>query len=255
MVLFLKVVNIFGIIPKSIDIILYCSQGANFYLQNKFICNIIDKESQANKLAVHNKEDFMKKRIVILCAGVLSLAMVCGCGSAKSDENAATATPETTQEVTETSEDTETQETEESTGTDEETTDTTETTTEEESTSEEAESQEEAETVEAAAEEGFSSVMTEIYGLHADSENIEAAAENLKNYAFENGAPSSSSAFEVMANDWFDTMKDTEGKDIRAEFGEAFTTVTSAAQEMDENLEYDAAYLNVINGIQAAIGE
>ena len=58
-----------------------------------------------------------------------------------------------------------------------------------------------------------------------------------------------------MANDWFDTMKNTEGNDIRSEFRESFDTVTSTAQNMDENLEFDVLYQNVINGISAAIGE
>ena len=50
-------------------------------------------------------------------------------------------------------------------------------------------------------------------------------------------------------------MQDTEGKDVRSEFSGSFQIVTSTAQKMDENLEYDAAYLNVVNGILAAIGE
>lgn len=211
----------------------------------------------------------MKKRNMILCMGILSMAMCCGCGTTTQNEDATTATPEATQEVTETLEATETpeatdaettQETQEGTIADEETTNTTESTNEEESTSEETEIQEEqtetADTnADADTEIDFSSLMTSIYEVNADSTNVETVAENLKNYAFAEGAPSSSSAFESMANDWFDTMKDTEGKDIRSEFNECFTTVTSTAQEMDESLEYDVAYLNVINGILAAIGE
>ena len=77
----------------------------------------------------------------------------------------------------------------------------------------------------------------------------------MKTYSFNYGAPSSSPIFESMANDWFDTMKNEEGKDIRSEFRGCFDTVTSTAQKMDETLEFDVAYLNVINGISAAIGE
>ena len=97
--------------------------------------------------------------------------------------------------------------------------------------------------------------MTEIYGVSTDAASAEAVAEKFKNYAFTYGAPSSSTAFETMANDWFQTMEETEGKDIRSEFNGCFETVTSAAQEMDVTLEYDVAYLNVVNGILAAIGE
>ena len=77
----------------------------------------------------------------------------------------------------------------------------------------------------------------------------------MKTYSFNYGAPSSSPIFEEMANDWFDTMKNAEGKHIRSEIRKCFDTVTSTAASMDENLEFDVAYLNVINGISAAIGE
>ena len=97
--------------------------------------------------------------------------------------------------------------------------------------------------------------MTEIYGVSTDAASAEEVAEKFKNYAFTYGAPSSSTAFETMANDWFQTMEETEGKDIRSEFNGCFETVTSTAQEMDVTLEYDVAYLNVVNGILAAIGE
>ena len=51
------------------------------------------------------------------------------------------------------------------------------------------------------------------------------------------------------------TMEATEGKDIRGEFSETFNNVTTTAQSKDETLEYDVAYLNVVNGILAAIGD
>ena len=105
------------------------------------------------------------------------------------------------------------------------------------------------------AQTAFSSLMTEIYEVKNDSASAETVAENLKNYAFTYGAPSSSSAFESLANDWFLAIEETEGSDVRSEFSECFNTVTSTAKEMDETLEYDAAYTNVVNGILGAIGE
>ena len=175
------------------------------------------------------KENFMKKKNVILCAGILSMAMLGGCGGTTPEENNTVVTH--TQEVKDTTE--------------------TEKPTETEDATETPESTESG--VDSNAE--FSSIMTEIYGVSTDAASAEAVAEKFKNYAFTYGAPSSSTAFETMANDWFQTMEETEGKDIRSEFNGCFETVTSAAQEMDVTLEYDVAYLNVVNGILAAIGE
>ena len=169
------------------------------------------------------KENFMKKKNVILCAGILSMAMLGGCGGTTPEENNTVVT--NTQEVKDTTETEKPTETPESTESG----------------------------VDSNAE--FSSIMTEIYGVSTDAASAEEVAEKFKNYAFTYGAPSSSTAFETMANDWFQTMEETEGKDIRSEFNGCFETVTSTAQEMDVTLEYDVAYLNVVNGILAAIGE
>ena len=165
----------------------------------------------------------MRKKNLILCAGILSMAMLGGCGGTTPEENNTVVTH--TQEVKDTTETEKPTETPESTETG----------------------------VDSNAE--FSSIMTEIYGVSTDAASAEAVAEKFKNYAFTYGAPSSSTAFETMANDWFQTMEETEGKDIRSEFNGCFETVTSTAQEMDVTLEYDVAYLNVVNGILAAIGE
>ena len=206
----------------------------------------------------------MKKRNIILCAGVLSMAMLCGCESNNQTENTAKVTAEATQEVTDTEttpEVTEAVATPEATDTiieDEGKETTAESNTVVEQDSEKTEIQEEntetADTnVDSYAE--LSSLMTAIYAVGEDSTSVETAAENLKTYAFNYGAPSSSANYESMANDWFDSMQSTEGTDIRSEFRKCFDTVTLAAQEADENLEFDVAYQNVINGISAAIGE
>ena len=187
------------------------------------------------------KENFMKKKNVILCAGILSMAMLGGCGGTTPEENNTVVT--NTQEVKDTTETEKPTETEDATETPE--------STELEDATETPESTETG--VDSNAE--FSSIMTEIYGVSTDAASAEAVAEKFKNYAFTYGAPSSSTAFETMANDWFQTMEETEGKDIRSEFNGCFETVTSTAQEMDVTLEYDVAYLNVVNGILAAIGE
>lgn len=199
----------------------------------------------------------MRKKNIILCAGLLSMAMLCGCGEKSQKETTTDVTAEATQEATETTDETastpeatdaSTQDTEEET--------TTETTPVEEEVSEGTEVQEEnAEDTITDSYAALSSLMTAIYGVDESSTNAETVAEELKTYAFTYGAPSSSTAYESMANDWFDTMKETEGKDIRSEFRKCFDTVTSTAASMDENLEFDVAYLNVINGISAAIGE
>ena len=97
--------------------------------------------------------------------------------------------------------------------------------------------------------------MMEIYGVKTDSASAETVAENLKNYAFTYGQPSSSSAFETLADDWFLAMEETEGNEVRSEFSKCFQTVTSTAQKMDETLESDLAYTNVVEGILRAIGE
>lgn len=197
----------------------------------------------------------MKKKNIILCAGVLSLTMMCGCGENTQNETSANVTTEVTQEVTET---VDTPETTDTIIADDETKTTTESNTVDEYDSEQPEIQEEntetADTnVDSYAE--LSSLMTAIYAVGEDSTSVETAAENLKTYAFNYGAPSSSANYESMANDWFDSMQSTEGTDIRSEFRKCFDTVTLAAQEADENLEFDVAYQNVINGISAAIGE
>ena len=164
----------------------------------------------------------MKKKNIILCAGILSMAILGGCGGTTPEENSTAITQEKTTDTEATTEATTTQETTE-TG------------------------------VDSNAE--FSSLMTEIYGVSTDAASAETVAEKFKDFAFTNGAQSSSTTFETMANDWFQTMEETEGKDIRSEFNGCFETVTSTAQEMDVTLEYDVAYLNVVNGILAAIGE
>ena len=198
----------------------------------------------------------MKKKSIILCAGVLSMAMLCGCGENSQKENTANVTAEATPEVTETVTTTEAADTSIE---DEENNTTTESSTVEEQASDKTEVQEEStentETADTDSYAEFSSLMAAIYEVDENSANAETVAENLKTYAFSYGEPSSSSAFETMANDWFDTMKNEEGKDIRSEFRGCFDTVTSTAQKMDETLEFDVAYLNVINGISAAIGE
>ena len=204
----------------------------------------------------------MKKRNIILCAGVLSMAMLCGCESNNQTENTAKVTAEATQEVTDTEttlEVTEAVATPEATDAiieDEGKETTAESNTVVEQDSEKTEIQEEnTETADVDSQVTFSSLMTAIYEVDTSNIGAETVAEELKTYAFTNGEPSSSPIFEEMANDWFDTMKNAEGKDIRSEFRKCFDTVTTTAQKMDETLEYDVAYLNVINGISAAIGE
>lgn len=205
----------------------------------------------------------MKKKNIILCAGVLSIAMLCGCEVTIKNENPTDVTAEATQEAVETPEVTETVTTPEATQTfieDEEQITTAEANNIEEYTSEEN-TLEEIATQEGMEEEADShadlaSLMAAIYEVDTNSTDVESIAKQLKDYAFTYGAPSTSSVFESMANDWFDTMKATEGKDIRSEFSECFNTVTSTAQQMDEDLEFDVSYLNVINGIiYAAMGE
>lgn len=204
----------------------------------------------------------MKKKNIVLCAGVLSMAMLCGCEVTIQNENPTNVTAEATQEAVETSEVTETETTPEAAETiieDEEKTTTAESNNEEDYTSEDY-SSEEIETQEETEEDGDSyadlaSLMTAIYEVDTNSTDVESIAEQLKDYSFTYGAPSTSSVFESMANDWFDTMEDVEGTDIRSEFSECFNTVTLTAQNMDEDLEFDLSYLNVINGISAAIGE
>lgn len=200
----------------------------------------------------------MKKKNIILCAGVLSIAMLCGCEVTIKNENPTDVTAEATQEAVETPEVTETVTTPEATQTfieDEEQITTAESNniedynyTAEEYASEEITTQEDMEE-ETDSYADFASLMTAIYEVDTNSTDVESIAKQLKDYAFTYGAPSTSSVFESMANDWFDTMKATEGKDIRFEFSECFNTVTSTAQQMDEDLEFDVSYLNVINGI------
>lgn len=178
----------------------------------------------------------MKKKNIILYAGILAMAMLGGCAGTTSEENSTAITQEV-EETAETEETVETAETDEAIEAEEAT-----------------ETQETAEgDVDSTAE--FSLLMTEIYGVSNDAASAESVAENFKNFAFTYGAPSSSSTFETMANEWFQTMEEAEGKDIRSEFSGCFETVTSTAQEMDEALEFDVAYLNVVNGILAAIGQ
>lgn len=180
----------------------------------------------------------MKKKNVVLYAGVLSMAMLVGCGASTSNE---TSTP-VTQEVTEIPE------AEDTTSENVEKDNSTEVINEENTSEEITDANVDAQTA-------FSSLMTEIYEVKNDSASAETVAENLKNYAFTYGAPSSSSVFESLANDWFLAIEETGGSDVRSEFSECFNTVTSTAKEMDETLEYDAAYTNVVNGILGAIGE
>lgn len=204
----------------------------------------------------------MKKKTIILCAVVLSLAMLCGCEITIKNENTANVTAEATQEALETPEVTEALTTPEATQNiieDEEQTTTAESNNIEENASEEYSSEEI--TTQEETEENvdsyvdLASLMTAIYEVDTNSTSAENVAQQLKDYSFTYGGPSTSSVFESMANDWFDTMKSTEGKDIRSEFSECFNTVTLTAQKMDEELEFDLSYLNVINGISAAIGE
>lgn len=189
----------------------------------------------------------MKKKNVVLYAGILSMVMLGGCGASTSTENSTPATQEATEAPV----------ADEATLENEEKNNSTEVTNEE-NASEETEIQEELEETadtDADSHTAFSSLMTEIYEVKTDSASAETVAENLKNYAFTYGEPSSSSAFETLANDWFLAIEETEGNDVRSEFSECFHTVTSTAQEMNETLEYDVAYTNVVNGILAAIGE
>ena len=186
----------------------------------------------------------MKKRNVILCAGVLSMAMLCGCGDKSKEENSATATPEVTQEAA-------TQETTEVDATEEATQETAEV----EAT--EAATQEAEGTVDAGEENDaeFAAIMTAIYGVTADSADVEKVADEFAAYALRTGSGSSSSLFQAKASEWFNTMTETEGNDIRSAFGESFKLVATAAQEKDENLEFDVNYTNVYYGISAAIEE
>lgn len=203
----------------------------------------------------------MKKKNVILLAGIISVAMLGGCGEKTSQEDSTNVMQEETiaeeTEKTETTEETETaEETEKA-----EETETAEETTEVEKMEEELAKEEEKakeiaeEAQETAYNEEFASVMAEIYGVNGDAAKTETVAETFKNFAFANGALSSSTVFETLANEWFQTMEATEGKDIRGEFSETFNNVTTTAQSKDETLEYDVAYLNVVNGILAAIGD
>ena len=132
----------------------------------------------------------MKKKNIILCAGVLSLTMMCGCGENTQNETSANVTTEVTQEVTET---VDTPETTDTIIADDETKTTTESNTVDEYDSEQPEIQEEntetADTnVDSYAE--LSSLMTAIYAVGEDSTSVETAAENLKTYAFNYGAVS-----------------------------------------------------------------
>lgn len=203
----------------------------------------------------------MKKRTIILCTGALSLAMLSGCGAAKQTENTAgttaavettaaaetTTTPETTTDA-ETATDAETPASADAAETESagNTTDT--------DSPENADS--EAETEDAYADS--ITLMQTIYEIHPGSSGAslraEEAAENLKNYVSSYGADTSLS-FETLANDWFETMTETEGADIRTDFKECFEEAVSAAKNSDETLEKDTAFLNVINGISAAIGK
>ena len=171
----------------------------------------------------------MKKKDVILCAGILSITMLGGCGGTTLEESNTAITQEA-EETAETQEATETKEA-------------TEVIAEAIVTQEAADFTEE-----------FSAIMTEIYELSGDSD-AEEIAEKFKNYAFTNGAPSSSMNFQYMAENWFQMMEEKEGKDIRPEFNQRFEVVTSTAKKMDETLEYDVLYSNVVNGIIAAIEE
>lgn len=200
----------------------------------------------------------MKKKNVVLYAGVLSMVMLGGCGTSTSNETSTPVTQEVTQDATEAPEVTEAPEAEKATTGNEEKNNSTEVTNEE-NTSEETEVQEETADTDVDSRTAFSSLMTEIYAVKTDSTSAETVAESLKNYAFSYCEPDASSSyssvFETMANDWFLAIEETEGKDVRSEFSECFHTVTSTAQKMDETLEYDVAYENVVNGILAAIGE
>ena len=82
----------------------------------------------------------MKKKNIILCAGVLSLTMMCGCGENTQNETSANVTTEVTQEVTET---VDTPETTDTIIADDETKTTTESNTVDEYDSEQPEIQEE----------------------------------------------------------------------------------------------------------------
>lgn len=205
----------------------------------------------------------MKKKNIMLCAGALSITMFCGCGITLQTHGTPTVTTEATQEVTETPE----VEVTEAVTTPE--TNNTIIEAEEDKTAAEASNEtanfsteietEEKENAEATDTDidsytAFATLMTAIYKVDASSTDAETVAEELKTYSFTYGGPSTSSVSEDMANEWFDYMKEIEGKDIRSEFSKSFTTVTSTAQRMDADLEFDVAYLNVINGISAAIG-
>lgn len=209
----------------------------------------------------------MKKKHIMLCAVVLSMTLFSGCGITIQTDNTSTVTNETTQEVAETPyieltpEITEAATTSEVNNTiieDEEETTTAESYNETTTSTTEIEIKED-ENVENTDTDvdsytTLATLMTAIYEVGNSSTSAETVAEELKTYSFTYGGPSTSSEFEAMANDWFDYMKDIEGKDIRSEFSKSFTTVTSTAQQMDAELEFDLAYLNVINGITAAIG-
>ena len=201
----------------------------------------------------------MKKKNVILLAGILSVAVLGGCGEKTSQEDSTSVMQEETieekEEIEETEETEEKEEKEEKeeTKTAKESTVKSEEDTIKDNTSKEV--QQETEETTAGVQTDLSAVMTEIYKVSAGSASADAVAENFKNYALTNGAPSSSGAFESMATEWFQTMQNSEGKDIRAEFSKAFNTVTATAQGKDETLEYDVAYTNVVSGILAAIGE
>ena len=184
----------------------------------------------------------MKKRNVILCAGALSMAMLCGCGA----KDAGSAAPEATQEVVEATAEAVQEEAEV----------TAEPVQEEVAAEVTAEPvQEETANTEATIDVEFASILLEIYGLQADSSNVDQVAERFANFAIANGAPSTSSVFEDMAASWFASMQDSEGKDIRSEFATSFDLVNTTALKNNAELEFDLNYTNVYSGINMAIEE
>lgn len=101
----------------------------------------------------------------------------------------------------------------------------------------------------------FNEMMDAVYNVQAgtagSSLRAEEAAKALTDYAMTYGAGSASGAFEVLAEEWFAAQKNADDT-FRSDFKLCLDAAADAAEAADENLQYDIAFLNVLNGITAA---
>lgn len=104
----------------------------------------------------------------------------------------------------------------------------------------------------------FSDMLTKICesqpGSAGSSDRVEAAVTSLIDFSMNYGAGSSSRSYESLTAKWMEDNADKYGDAFVENMIEEMDIIVELAEESQEGIETDVAFLNVINGIYDALG-